>query len=103
MGTAKDLQEKLDDFLLIIPHKSGPEGHLYGGISKKLILDEIKKKFPKGVFGSKQNKILSVAQKLDGNDEKELKHDIKELGEYSVKMSLHPDISAKFIVSVVSE
>jgi len=99
MLIATDLQSKLSDYTLEIKHKSGPEGHLYGGVSKKEIFNELSKQFPKGVLKSKSNKIISIKNK----DENELDHDIKELGDYSIIMKLYSDIDAKFTVTVVSD
>jgi len=96
---AKDVQEKLKDFTLVIPHKAGPSGHLFGGISNKLILDELKKNFPAGALEGKQVKITSV----EGEDGKKMKHDIKDLGDFTVNISLFKDIDANLIVSVIEE
>ena len=97
VDSANDLQEKICDMELSIGKKAGPDGTLFGGVGKKAILSELKTHFPKGTLDAKAIKIIS----LKGEDEKEMKGDIKNLGKYTAIIALMKDITAKFDISIV--
>ncbi len=94
---ASALQEKICDMELPIAMKAGPDGTLFGGVGKKAILSELKTHFPKGTLDAKSIKIISVK----GEDEKEMKGDIKSVGKYTAIIALMKDITAKFDISIV--
>lgn len=97
--TAMVIKEKLDETKLSLTKKAGPEGHLFGGVGYKMILEELKKDFPKGCLDGKHIKITEMLK----SDGKKLRGDIKEIGEYSAKISLLKGISAGVAITVVPE
>jgi len=96
---ALDMQKKIQEVELSMVKKAGPEGHLFGGVAKKDILEELKRKFPKGALDGKQIKIATV-QRVEGE---EVKADIKEVGLYTSTINLLGDITARFRVNVTAE
>ena len=99
LDAAKDIQEKIENLNISLSKKAGPDGHLFGGVGRKLILDELRKQFPKGAINGKQVKITSIIDQ----DKNDLTQDIKEIGEYKATISLLKDVSATFSVSVVAD
>jgi ribosomal protein L9 len=79
--------------------KSGPDGHLFGGVGYKHIMEEVKKKFPSGAFDGKHVKITSIFTEK-GN--KDAGHDIKHVGNYKVTLLLMKDVSADFSLHISS-
>eukprot|EP00558_Chaetoceros_sp_UNC1202_P006011 CAMPEP_0197233722 /NCGR_PEP_ID=MMETSP1429-20130617/1717_1 /TAXON_ID=49237 /ORGANISM="Chaetoceros sp., Strain UNC1202" /LENGTH=242 /DNA_ID=CAMNT_0042692027 /DNA_START=38 /DNA_END=766 /DNA_ORIENTATION=+ len=97
---ATDLKEKIEGMSLSLSRKAGPDGQLFGGIGYKLILGELKKNFPKGALDAKYIKIASIKDE----DDKNLKHDIKVVGEYTGTISLlKGGVSADFKISISAE
>jgi|UniRef100_A0A6T7F495 large subunit ribosomal protein L9 len=86
---------------LEIQRKSGPDGHLFGGVQQKHILEELKKAFPKheSMLSAKHVKLASIMD-AEGND---VGHDIKNLGEYAAKLHILKDVEAEFKVSVLQQ
>lgn len=93
------VKEKLEKMKLSMSMKAGPEGHLFGGVGYKTILDELKKDFPRGCLDGKQVKITEIKVK----DGKKLRGDIKEIGDFVINISLLKDVSASLELSVVQE
>ena len=93
------VKQKLEEMKVSFPKKAGPNGHLFGGVGYRSILDEIKKDFPKGCLDGKHVKITEIKM----SDGKKLRGDIKEVGEYSVNISLMKGITASLELSVVAE
>lgn len=100
LETANDMKEHLTGYELALKRKAGPEGHLFGGIGKKCIMQELKKSFPKGSLDGKEVKVTKIK---DGETEKELKHDIKEIGAFTATIKLYKDISANVAITVTAE
>ena len=91
---AKEMQAKIQDesFEIVIQRKAGPEGQLFGGVSAKCVMDELKqvlKDCP--ILKQKSVKITNL------NDS------IKELGKYTIEISLLDEVSASFTLQVVPE
>lgn len=99
MDQALSMKTKIETKTLALSKKAGPDGHLFGGIGLKALLSELKNEFPKGALDAKHIKITSVKDE----DEKKLKHDIKELGSYAVTIALLKGVSADFQVDVTAE
>ncbi|MBQ5557538.1 MAG: 50S ribosomal protein L9 [Aeriscardovia sp.] len=79
------IKGQLEGLTLTIPAKVSESGKLFGGISAARIADELTKK------GIKVNaKMLSFDP-------------IRKTGDFPVKAQLHPEITARFVVSVVAE
>jgi len=91
-------QLESNDFALVISKKSGPDGQLFGGVSPKVILEELRTNVKDDYLNEKQVKVASVTQ-----DGKKFRGDIKHIGDYGVTLALTKDISAKFDVSVQGE
>jgi large subunit ribosomal protein L9 len=83
---AQNMCEKLSNIKLTIKAKSGEEGKLFGSVTTKDISDALKKEG----FEIDKKKIV-------------IEEPIKRLGEYSVTVKLHPDISTQVKLEVVQE
>lgn len=97
-GNATSVKNKLEEMKVSLRKKAGPNGHLFGGVGYKTILSEIKKDFPQGCLDGKQVKITEIKM----SDGKKLRGDIKEIGEYSVNISLMKGITASLELSVAA-
>ena len=80
--------------------KAGPEGNLFGGINAKLIMDQLKEKYPKGHWDGKNIKLTELKD-MEGKEVN--RKDIKHIGEYSVTVSLGKDVETTFILSILAE
>jgi large subunit ribosomal protein L9 len=97
---ATDLKEKLENIELVMTRKAGPDGHLFGGIGPKMLMDELIKKVDNPQFFEQKGvKIVSVIDSDGG----ELSGDIKQTGDFSAKVSLTKEITAKLSVKVHHE
>lgn len=97
---AIEWKEKVEDMVISISRKAGPDGHLFGGIGPKILMDELMKNVDKNEFFEQKGvKIVSVVD----SDGKELKGDIKHLGEFGALLSLTKEINAKVAISVHPE
>mmetsp|Transcript_23122 Transcript_23122/g.35679 ORF Transcript_23122/g.35679 Transcript_23122/m.35679 type:complete len:156 (-) Transcript_23122:63-530(-) len=100
LDLANDLKAKIEDFgTLSISKKAGPDGQLFGGVGKKAVLESLAEAFPKGVLAGKAVKVVNI--KDEGGSV--LKHDIKEIGEYGVTLSLHAKVKVDFKVDINAE
>jgi ribosomal protein L9 len=95
---ALDMQSKIQETAISFSKKAGPEGHLFGGVGRKDILEELKRKFPLGTLEGKQIKIISLKR----SDGEEVKGDIKDTGSYLAMVSLLVDVNAEFRVEVTA-
>lgn len=96
---AESLKEQLTGLSISILRKAGPEGHLFGGIGPKCIMEELGNRIQDDFLKNKNVKILSIAD--DNGDI--LRGDVKHTGTYHVSMSLTNDISASFDMIVAPE
>ncbi|MGL4722725.1 MAG: 50S ribosomal protein L9 [Desulfovibrionaceae bacterium] len=85
-SNASDISEKLQGFMLAIPVRSGENNKLYGSVTTHMISDAL---LEHG-FSIDRRKIL-------------LDTPIRTLGDFLVKVRLHANIIAEFIVSVISD
>lgn len=88
LSAASALKETISEISLHIQRKAGPDGQLFGGVSPKCILDELKKQVQDDFLSKKRVKIVSVTD----DDGKKLPHDIKHVGEFDATISLTKDI-----------
>jgi large subunit ribosomal protein L9 len=95
---ASKIKEQLSDFTLELKRKAGPEGHLFGAVGPKVIIEELRNSIKDPYLDQKQVKVISVTE-----DGKPLEHDIKHIGEFGVNLALTKDITAKFDISVQEE
>ena len=115
LEAAKATKQMIDDAMEAKPHenehnvcgialemkrKAGPEGNLFGGVTPKMVMDELASTFPEGSWAGKQVKLTSVKD-MEGQDVK--KKDIKHIGEYLMSVSLGRDVEASFILSISAE
>ena len=84
---AKELASRLEGKDIIITSKAGDKGRLFGSVTNKEVAEAIHAQYQVEVDRRKV----------------ELKEAIKALGEYPVKVQLHPKVSANMTVRVVSE
>jgi ribosomal protein L9 len=96
---AEALKEQLTGLSITILRKAGPEGHLFGGIGPKSIMEELGKYIQDDFLKLKSVKISSIAD--DNGDV--LRGDVKHTGSYHVSLSLTNDISATFDIIVAPE
>jgi large subunit ribosomal protein L9 len=87
MGGAQARGEKLDGATVQIVMKAGEEGKLFGSVGAREIADAL----VAAGFDAERSEI----QLPDGP--------IKEVGDHEVVLSLHPEVTVKIIVSVVTE
>lgn len=99
---ASALRDRLTDLSLRLRRKAGPEGHLFGGIGPKALMDELHKVLEgdeDDFLNHKGVKVTSITDS-EGND---MRGDIKHTGEFRVNMSLTKDITASFGITVETE
>jgi len=87
LESAEALAAKLDGLLLQISQKAGVDGKLFGSVTNANIADELQKQ------GFSVEK--SMIRMSDGQ--------LKQVGDYSVTVALHSDISTHITVSVLGE
>lgn len=100
LSTAKDVGSTISKMELTIRRKAGPSGNIFGGVGKKALIEGLKEELPMGSLESKAVKIETVKEEESGEV---LKHDVKKLGKYTVRISLHPKVAVDFKVEVASE
>jgi len=84
---AKKLEEELVKITIVIKTKAGENGKLFGSITTKEIAEQLEQK----------NGIIIDKRKF------ELDETIKSVGEYSVRVKLHPKVVAKILVIVTEK
>jgi large subunit ribosomal protein L9 len=87
LEVAEALAAKLDGLLLQISQKAGVDGKLFGSVTNANIADELQKQ------GFSVEK--SMIRMPDGQ--------LKQVGDYSVTVALHSDVSTHITVSVLGE
>lgn len=109
VAAATHLQETLgydeekgeNNFILSFKdNKTGPDGKkLFGGINAKKLLSKLQKEVPDEFLKNhKQVKILEVVEEESGNKVKS--SDIKQIGDYSMKLQLTKELFVKIKVVV---
>jgi large subunit ribosomal protein L9 len=93
------LKEEIDSLTLTLSRKAGPEGHLFGGVGYKHLLEELKSSVSASTFTDKM-KITAIKE---AGSSKAMKHDIKTLGEYQGTISLLKGVTADFNISIVED
>ncbi len=87
LQAAKELAKKIEEAEITIPIKLGEGGKTFGSVSSKEIADEVKKQLGYDVDKKKV----------------QLKDGIKSVGEFDVKIKLHPQVVAQLKVKVVGK
>jgi ribosomal protein L9 len=85
---------------LKIKRKAGPDGNLFARVNPKLIFDSLKEAFPDGAWDGKSVKIVKMKDS-EGADVKKM--DIKDVGEYTIELSLGKGVDVSFLLSIVPE
>jgi large subunit ribosomal protein L9 len=98
-AAANEIVDTLQDFVLSIRRKSGPDGQLFGGIGPKLIMEELSKQLPNALWSEKSTRIT----KLMDDEGQTLKGDIKHIGTFSADVSLTKEVTAHVEISIVEE
>ena len=96
---AEALRERIVDLSLLLKRKAGPDGHLFGGIGPKCIMEELEKSTNDDFLKQKGVKIISITNE-DGSD---VNGDIKHTGVFKASLSLTKDISGSFGIIVEAE
>jgi large subunit ribosomal protein L9 len=84
---AEKLAEKISKVTVTLEVKSGENGKLFGAVTSKDIADNL----------AKAHKIKIDKRKID------LSENIKSIGNYEIKVKLHPQVTAELKVVVISE
>ncbi len=87
IAAAQKLKDKLEGLTVILDAKVGETGRLFGSISNKDIAETLRKK----------HKIKVDRKKIV------LREPIKELGDYTLTVKLHPKVSTKINVEVTEK
>jgi ribosomal protein L9 len=95
-ATRLQTQLQAEDFEVLIKKKTGPDGHLFGGVGVKLLMKELQDRVKDDFL---QN--AKIKEVLD-SDNKAVA-DIKNIGEYKVTIELTKDIKATFPLKVDAE
>lgn len=85
LAQAKELGEKIENARIEIPIKAGENGKVFGSVSSKEIAEAVKDQL--GVELDKKKILLSSP--------------IKELGDHTIQVKLHPKVTAGIVVSVI--
>lgn len=87
LEAAKELSKKIEDSSITLSVKLGEGGKVFGSVSSKEIAEEVKKQLGYDVDKKKV----------------QLKDGIKNVGEYEVKIKLHPQVTTTLKVKVVGK
>lgn len=85
LEAANVLKEKIGKCTVVIKHKAGEEGRLFGSITTKLIAEEMEKQFG----------FILDKRKMDPHE------GVRILGKTVINVKLHHQVVASFVVSVV--
>jgi large subunit ribosomal protein L9 len=80
---AQDLAKKIEELSILLKHKAGDEGRLFGSITSAEVAEALKQKN----FNIDKKKIV-------------LEEPIRLVGDYEVKIKLHPEVAAHLNVRV---
>ena len=87
LEAAKELSKKIEESSITLSVKLGEGGKVFGSVSSKEIAEEVKKQLGYDVDKKKV----------------QLKDGIKNVGEYEVKIKLHPQVTTTLKVKVVGK
>ena len=93
------LKEKISETTLRISRKAGPDGHLFGGIGAKVVMQELKNQVAEEYLNSKSVKVAAITDE----EGKKMRGDIKHTGTFGATIALSTDISAKLAIIVEEE
>jgi large subunit ribosomal protein L9 len=96
---AEALKEQISQLSISFRRKAGSDGHLFGGIGAKCIMNELDKSVGDAFLSQKSVRIVSITK----NDGSSVDGDIKYTGAYTASLSLTKDISGSFGVVVEAE
>ena len=95
----QELHETLSDRTFVLRRKAGPDGHLFGAVGSKAIMDVVQATVKDDFMQKKFVKVSATAQE----DGKKMRGDIKELGTYQVTIALGKGASVKVKLVVEEE
>ena len=87
LEVAQEMAGRLVDAKLTMPARASAEGRLYGSVT----VADIQKALSEQLHIDLENKSIT------------LEHGLRELGEHSVELNLHAEVSASVLVEVVAE
>jgi large subunit ribosomal protein L9 len=95
------VKELLETKVLKLKRKAGPEGHLFGGIGPKTLMEEVESQFAghEAFFNRKTVKIVAIKDATG----QEMSHDIKQTGDFEAQIALTKDIKGSIKISVIAE
>lgn len=83
LEVAKQFAARIEGIALVLPHQAGEEGKLFGSVTNMELAEQLK------------------AQGIEVDRKKiALAEPIKQLGEYTVAVKVHPEVTAKLKVNV---
>jgi len=85
LAVAQELKKKIEKCVVKITSKAGDGGRLFGSITTKQIAEEIKKQF----------NLVVDKRKIDPHE------GVRVLGKTDVRVKLHHEVTAQFVVEVV--
>lgn len=80
---AEEMAKKLEGFILEMAEDANEEGHLYGSINEKKIVQALKKEK------------MNISE-----DQINLPEHIKTVGEHEIELELHPEVKTKLKINV---
>lgn len=95
--------------ILTLTKKKGKDEQLFGAVTTKMVIEELKSKFGNDTTLSSNNKNLMVTQMIPKTVNGQLlggdliNNEIRRAGSYSVELKLHPKVSISFDLNVNSE
>lgn len=87
LQASKDLKEKIEKCKVVIKHKAGEDGRLFGSITTKQIAESMEK----------QHGFSLDKRKIEPHE------GIRVLGSSEINVKLHHEVSATFVVEVIEE
>lgn len=98
----KKVQDTIGDVKVCISKKTGPNGHLYGSVGPKVIIDELKKVVPSSESSLLSGKRVKITSIKNENGQEVEQNMIKEAGDYEAIIELSKSNSAKFAIEVIN-
>lgn len=87
IAVAEEAKAKIQDQTVELKEKASEEGRLFGSITTKQIAEAVKKQFGIEVDRRKM----------------EMKVDMRSVGSQNIRVKLHPEVEAQFIVNVTAK
>lgn len=96
---AQALKDRIESLELCLKRKVGPNGQLFGGVSPKIIMEELHDAIPDDFLTQKNVKIVTVTDESG----KKIRGDIKGIGSFKASINLTKDYSATLNLDILAE